>query len=128
MELPLDAPRLYLSDEVSAVASHELARIEAAMPPETTGLDYVKARLVTPRQSFDVDTLLNVHQKSEHAARESYWLRLATIIACITTIALLLFSRSYFRILILRCFPQTPHPLLSPHLEFLPFLTQNAST
>jgi len=57
-----------LSDEVPAVASHEIARIEAAIPPEITGLDYVKARLVTPRQSFDVDTLLHVHQKSVHPA------------------------------------------------------------
>jgi len=54
MELPLDAsiPHLYLPDEFPAVASHEISRIEAAMPPETTGLDYVKARLVTPRHSF----------------------------------------------------------------------------
>jgi len=65
------------------------------MPPEATGLDYVKARLVTPRQSFDVDTLLHVHQKSVHAARESYWIRLATIIAFVTTVVLLLFLRCW---------------------------------
>jgi len=102
------------------------------MPPETTGVDYVKARLVTRRQSFDVDTLLHVHQKSVHAARESYWLRLATIVACVTTVVLLLYVslRSYFRLLILGCFPakSTPSPLLSPYLEFLPFPTQNSST
>jgi hypothetical protein len=124
MELPLDVPHLYLPDEVPAVASHEIARIEAAMPPETTGLDYVKARLVTPRQSFDVDTLLHVHQKSVHAARESYWLRLATIIACITTDILLLFFslRSYFRLLILRCFPasSTLSPVASPRVSPVP--------
>ena len=49
MELPLDAPHLYLPNEVPAVASHEIARIEGAMPPETTGLDYVNVRLVTPK-------------------------------------------------------------------------------
>jgi hypothetical protein len=49
MELLLDTPRLYLPDEIPAVASHEISRIEAAMPPENTGLEYVKARLVTPR-------------------------------------------------------------------------------
>jgi hypothetical protein len=92
MELPLDAPHLYHPDKVPAVASHEIARIEAVMPLETTGLDYVKARLVTPRQSFDVDTLPHVHQKSEHAARESYWLRLANIIAYVTTVVLLFTS------------------------------------
>jgi hypothetical protein len=68
MELPLNTPRLCLPDEVPAVASHEISGIEAAMPPETTGLEYVKARLATPRQSFDVDTLLHMHQKSVHAA------------------------------------------------------------
>jgi hypothetical protein len=94
------------------------------MPPETTGLEYVKARLVTPRQSFDVDTLLHVHQKSVHAARESFWVRLATIIACIVTIILLLsFSlRSYFRLLILRCFPanSTPSPIATPRVSPVP--------
>ena len=75
------------------------------MSPETSGLDYVKARLVTPRQSFDLNTMLHVHQKSVHVAQESHWLRLTTIIACFITIILLLFFslRSYFRNLILRC-------------------------
>ena len=49
VELPLDASHLFLPDEVPAVASHEIARIEGAMPPETTGLDYVNVRLVTPK-------------------------------------------------------------------------------
>ena len=124
MELPLDAPHLYLPDEVPAVASHEIARIEAAMPPETTGLDYVKARIVTPRQSFDVDTLLHVHKKSVHAARESYWLRLATITACVTTVVLPLYAslRSYFRLQVLRCFPakSKPFPVAAPRVSPVP--------
>ena len=45
-ELPLDAPQLFLPDSVPAVASHELAKIEAAMPPETSGLDYARASVV----------------------------------------------------------------------------------
>ena len=94
------------------------------MPSVATRLDYVKARLVTPRQSFDVDTLLHMHQKSVHAARESYWLRLATIIACITTVSLFLFFclRSYFRLLILRCFPanSTPSPVTAPRVSPVP--------
>jgi hypothetical protein len=124
MELPLDVPHLYLPDEVPAVASHEISWIEAAMPPKTTRLDYVKARLVAPRQSFDVDTLLHVHQKLLHEARESYWLRLATIIACITTVILLLFFslRSYIRLLILRCFPanSTSSPVAAPRVSPVP--------
>ena len=74
------------------------------MPPETSGLDFVKERLVTPRQSFDIDTLLHVHQKSVHAAQESHFLWLALIIACsVTVMLLLLFCRSYIRNLFLRC-------------------------
>ena len=63
-------------EEIPAAASHDIAKIEAAISPETSGLDYVKERLVTPRQAFDVDTLLHVHQKSVHAAQESHLLRL----------------------------------------------------
>jgi len=82
------------------------------MSPETSGLDYVKQRIVAPRQAFDVDTLLQVHQKLVHAARESHWLLLNTIIACLLTIVmLLLFSfSSYFRILFLRCWHVKPDP------------------
>jgi len=123
-ELPLDAPQLFLPDRVPAVASHELAKIEAAMSPETSGLNYVKERLVTPRQAFDVDTLLHVHQKSVHATRESHWLRLTTITACSITIVLLLFSsfRSHFRNLFLRCWQvkADPSPIAAPRAAPVP--------
>ena len=46
------------------------------MPSEATDIDNLKARLVTPRQFFDVDTLLHVQQQSVCAARESHWLQL----------------------------------------------------
>jgi hypothetical protein len=124
VELHLDAPRLYLPDKVPVVASQEVSRIEAAMPPEATDLDYVKARLVTPRQSFDVDTLLHVHQKSVHEARESYWIRLATIINCISFVTVLLYFslRWYFRLLILCCFlsNSTPSPVAAPRDSPIP--------
>jgi len=123
-ELPLDAPQLFLPDRVPAVASHELAKIEAAMSPETSGLDYVKERLVTPRQVFDFDTLLHMHQKLVHAARESHWLRLTTIIACSITIVLLLFFslRSHFRTLFLRCWQvkADPSPIAAPRATPVP--------
>jgi len=67
MELNIGTPHLYLPDEIPMFASQGIPRIEAAMPPEATGFDYIKERPVTPRQSFDVDTLLHVHQKSLHA-------------------------------------------------------------
>jgi hypothetical protein len=90
-ELPLNTPQLFLPDRVPVVEGRELAKIEAAMSPETSGLDVVKERLATPRQSFDVDTLLNVYQQSVHAAQESHCLRLVTIVACSVTVILLLF-------------------------------------
>jgi hypothetical protein len=68
-ELPLDAPQLFLPDRIPSVESHELAHIEAALSPVTSGLDFIKERRVTPRQAFDADTLLHVYQKSVHAAQ-----------------------------------------------------------
>ena len=72
VELHLDVPHLYLPDEVSLVTSQGVSRIEAAMPSEATVLDRLKARLVTPGQSFDVYMLLQVRQQSVRAARESH--------------------------------------------------------
>jgi hypothetical protein len=66
-----------------------------------------------PRQAFDVDTLLHVHQKSVHAAQETYCLRLTTIMASLITVISLLFSFcSYFRILFLRCWHDKADPSL----------------
>jgi hypothetical protein len=117
-ELPLDTPQLFLPDRVPAVEGHELAKIEAAMSPETSGLDFVKERLVTPRQSFDVDTLLHVHHKSVHAAQESHWSRRITIVACSANIILLLLLllRSYLQLLWLRCWrvKTDPSPIAAP--------------
>jgi hypothetical protein len=94
------------------------------MFPETSGLDYVKERLVSPRQAFDVDTLLHVHQKSVHAAQESHWLQLTTVMACLITIVLLLFVsfRSYFRTLFLRCWhvKANPSPVAAPRVTPVP--------
>ena len=90
------------------------------MSPETSGLDYVKERLATPRQAFDVDTLFHVHQKSMHAAQESHLLRLTIIIACSISVALfLLFScHSYFRGLFVRCWHDKaePSPIAAPRV------------
>ena len=47
-ELHLDTPQLFLPDRIPAIESRELARIEAAMSPETSELDLVKERLATP--------------------------------------------------------------------------------
>ena len=106
------------------MASHELAKIEAAMSPKTSGLNYVKERLATPRQAFDVDTLLHGHQKSVHAAQESHLLRLTIIIACSITVALLLlFScHSYFRNLLTRCWhvKADPSPIAAPRVTPAP--------
>jgi len=84
----------------------------------------MKERLVTPRQAFDIDTLLHVHQKSVHAAQESHLLWLALIIACsVIVMLLLLFScRSYIRNLFVRCgkVKADPSPIAAPRVTSAP--------
>jgi hypothetical protein len=94
------------------------------MSPETSGLDFVKERLATPRQSYDVDTLLHVHQQSVHAAQDSHWLWLVTVVACSVTVILLLFFllRAYLQLLWSRCWRvQTgPSPVAAPRGTTVP--------
>ena len=94
------------------------------MPPETSELDFVKERLVTPHQSFDIDTLLHGQQKSVHAAQESHLLRLALIIAGSVTITLLLLfaCRPYLRKLLVRCgqAKADPSPTAAPRVPSAP--------
>jgi len=110
LEVQIDTPHLYLPEEISMFASHEVPNIDVAMPPERTNLDYIKARLIMPRRSFDVDTLLHVHQISLHAEHKFCWLQLLTVSSCISVILLILYfsSRLHFSRLILSCFPCKP--------------------
>jgi len=117
-EFHLDTPQLFLPDRIPAVESQELAKIEAAMSPETSGLDLAKERLATPRQSYDVDKLLHVHQESVHATQDSRWLRLVAIAACSVTVMVLLFFllRARLQLLWSRCWRvgTGPSPIAAP--------------
>ena len=98
-ERNLDTHLLFLPDSVPALPSHEVAKLVEDMPPETSELDFVKERLVTPRQAFDVDTLLHVQQRSALVAQESHMLRLALILtgSVIITLLLVFACRSHLR-------------------------------
>jgi len=117
-EFHLDTPQMFLPDRIAPVESQELAKIEAAMSPETSGLDSVKERLATPSQSYDVDTLLHVHQQSVHAAQDSRWLRLVAIAACSVTVMVLLFFllRARLHLLWTSCWriETGPSPIAAP--------------
>jgi len=86
--------------------------------PETSGLDFVKEQLAIPRQSYDVDTLLHLHQQWVHAAQDSHWLRLVTIAARSVTVMVLLFSllRARLQLLWSRCWrvKTGPSPIAAP--------------
>ena len=86
--------------------------------PEKSGLDFVKEQLATPQQSYDVDTLLHVHQQSVHAAQDSHWLWLVTIAACSVTVMVLLFFllRARLQLLWSRCWrvKTGPSPIAGP--------------
>jgi len=100
--------------------SHEVAKLVEALPPETSELDFVKERLVTPRQAFDVDTLLHVQQRSAHASQESHVLRLALYLtgSVIVTLLLAFACRSHLGNLLGRCgaVKADPSPIAAPRV------------
>ena len=119
-ERDLDAPLLFLPDGVPELPSHEVAKLVEALPPETSELDFVKERLVTPRQAFDVDTLLHVQQRSAHASQESHVLRLALYLtgSVIVTLLLAFACRSHLGNLLGRCgaVKADPSPIAAPRV------------
>ena len=62
----LRTPKLYVLDKVPIIADHEVQQLEdMALTTEFQKLDSINSRIITHRQTLDLDTLLHVHHSSQ---------------------------------------------------------------
>ena len=54
------------SDKVLTVAENEIPLLEQITPKEIKQIDKVRSRVITPSQTFDVDSLFHLQQVSFH--------------------------------------------------------------
>jgi len=60
----LDAPRLYVPDNIADIAGHELLALEELTTPEFRRLEDFELDISAPRHITDVNSLLQVNQVS----------------------------------------------------------------
>jgi hypothetical protein len=75
----LDTPGLYLPDLSPILASHEMPQIDAPAPVDTAATDDVRAHLLTPQRTIDVDTLLQIRRTSPQQESAFSWPILVSI-------------------------------------------------
>ena len=97
MQENINTANLYVPDQLSIVANHEIPLIQETSPQEVARLDEVKSKVVMPSQSFDIDSLFHIRQTSLRQAHQTYWhLIVTTSICAIAILSVLYFSlRSY---------------------------------
>jgi len=83
------SPSCTYPDLSSMLSSPEEPKLGEVIPFETGRPDAIKARLVTPPRSGDVDTLFHIRQASRHDGH-AHWYLIITVVLCILTALLLL--------------------------------------
>jgi hypothetical protein len=73
MQSTLDTPYFYIPDKVSTVADHEIPLLEQITLKETQKIDEVRSRVITPSQTFDVNSLFHFRQVSLHQEQNTFW-------------------------------------------------------
>jgi hypothetical protein len=94
---------LYIPEELSIVAEHEVQLLQDATPTAIERLDEIQSRIMARQQTFDMDLLLHMRQTSLRQEHGTYWhFIFAKTFCAISVLIILLFSlRSYVHNLIL---------------------------
>ena len=82
MQTTLDRPNFYIPDKVSTVADHEIPLLEKITPKEIQQMNEVRSRVITPSQTFDVDSLFHLRQVSLHQEQRTFWHLTVTNTVC----------------------------------------------
>ena len=93
----LDTPYCYIPDEVLTVADHEVPLLEQMTPREVQQIDEVRSRVITPSQTFEVDSLFHLRQVSIHQEQRTFWYLIVTTTVCaLAILEILCFSLRSF--------------------------------
>jgi hypothetical protein len=94
MQTTLVTPYCYIPDKVSTVADHELPPLEQMTTlREVQQIDEVRSIVITPSQTFDVDSLFHLRQVSLHQEQRTFWHLIVTTAVCaLAVLGILCFS------------------------------------
>ena len=80
MQTEINAPRIFLPDEVLIVTQHEFHQLQELTPPTLQALESLNSRLATPLHSLDLDPLLLMHQTLRQPQTEIRWHKIVIIL------------------------------------------------
>jgi len=87
----LDTPSLYLPEVSPVLAGHEIPQLQEAFPTEAGKIDILRAQLLTPQRSYDLDTLLQLRQTPLLRESLPYWHLIIITVSCTITVILVLY-------------------------------------
>jgi hypothetical protein len=103
MQTTLDTPYVYIPDKVPTVGGHELPLLEQITPREIQQIEEVRSTVITPSQTFDVDSLFHLRQVSLHQEQRAFWQpMITTTVGALAILGILCFS---LRSCVLNCIP-----------------------
>jgi len=104
----LDTPSLYLPEVSPILASHELPHLQKAFPTKAVESDNLRAQLLTPQRSYDLDTLLQLRQTQLLRESLPYWHLIIIKVSCTLTLILVIYCslRARFQHLLLCKLPR----------------------
>jgi len=85
-QVKLEPSRLYLPARLPAVTNAEVQKLEEIMPTELQKLDDIHSRTSGHQRTFDVDSLLHLHQTSSRRDKQLHWHLIINASICVVTI------------------------------------------
>jgi hypothetical protein len=96
-QVKLEPSRLYLPARMPVVTKAEIQKPEEIMPTELQKLDDIHSRTSGHQRTFDVHSLLHLHQTSSCQDKQLHWHLIITASICVVTIlgVIICYYRSY---------------------------------
>jgi len=85
-QIKLEPSRLYLPARMPVVTNVEIQKLEEIMPTELQKLDDIHSRTSGYQRTFDVDSLLHLHQTYSRRDKQLHWHLIITASICVVII------------------------------------------
>ena len=92
----LDAPKLYVPDNITVVTEYEAEQLQSITPTEVQQLIDINARMSTLQKTFDMDALLHIHQTASLQQTRTFWSTTAITSVCAVIVITILCLSFYF--------------------------------
>jgi hypothetical protein len=95
----LEAPTIYLPDNISVLKDHERELIKDIPLPNLQRLSDIQAHITVTRNTYDVDAILHVHQSSLLLEKQTNWfiIPFTTLSTLLSLTALVYLVYTHFR-------------------------------